>query len=98
MGLGEIDRRGFFGFAEIVATFITELAAWLIGMTTGRARNFQFSPALLTKFGTFSVIKRKARTGRNPKTGDEIKIPVRHYARFKAGCDLREAAKACTVK
>ncbi|MGA1871049.1 MAG: HU family DNA-binding protein [bacterium] len=24
---------------------------------------------------------------RNPKTGDEIKIPVRHYAKFKAGCD-----------
>ncbi len=52
----------------------------------------------LSGFGTFSVIKRKARTGRNPKTGDEIKIPVRHYTRFKAGCDLREAAKACTVK
>ncbi|MGA1824404.1 MAG: HU family DNA-binding protein [bacterium] len=52
----------------------------------------------LSGFGTFSVIRRKARTGRNPKTGDEIKIPVRHYARFKAGCDLREAARACTVK
>ncbi|MGA1825720.1 MAG: HU family DNA-binding protein [bacterium] len=52
----------------------------------------------LAGFGTFSVIRRKARTGRNPKTGDEIKIPVRHYARFKAGCDLREAARACTVK
>ncbi|MGA1826341.1 MAG: HU family DNA-binding protein [bacterium] len=52
----------------------------------------------LSGFGTFSVIRRKARTGRNPKTGDEIKIPVRHYARFKAGCDLREAARTCTVK
>ena len=52
----------------------------------------------ISGFGTFSVIRRKARTGRNPKTGDEIKIPVRHYARFRAGCDLREAARACTVK
>ncbi|MGA1825514.1 MAG: HU family DNA-binding protein [bacterium] len=52
----------------------------------------------ISGFGTFSVIRRKARTGRNPKTGDEIKIPVRHYSRFKAGCDLREAAKACIVK
>ena len=52
----------------------------------------------ISGFGTFSVIKRKARMGRNPKTGDEIKIPVRHYARFKAGCDLREAARACTVR
>ena len=52
----------------------------------------------LSGFGTFSVTRRGARKGRNPKTGEEIKIPARHYARFKAGCDLKEATKSCTVK
>ena len=43
----------------------------------------------LTGFGTFSVAKRRARTGRNPQTGKEIKIPATRVARFKAGKELR---------
>jgi len=39
----------------------------------------------LTGFGTFSVAKRRARTGRNPQTGKEIKIPATRVAKFKAG-------------
>lgn len=42
----------------------------------------------LVGFGTFSVSRRKARTGRNPQTGAPIKIPARKVARFKAGKDL----------
>ena len=47
----------------------------------------------LTGFGTFSVAKRKARTGRNPGTGKEIKIPARKVAKFKAGNLLKSAVK-----
>ena len=47
----------------------------------------------LTGFGTFSVKKRRARTGRNPKTGKEIKIPAMRVAKFKAGNLLKSAVK-----
>lgn len=41
-------------------------------------------------FGTFSVSKRKATTGRNPRTGEAIQIPASNVARFKAGKALKE--------
>ncbi|HEY0298028.1 MAG TPA: HU family DNA-binding protein [Arachidicoccus sp.] len=42
----------------------------------------------LVGFGTFSVTKRAARTGRNPQTGAPLKIKAKKVARFKAGKDL----------
>ena len=42
-------------------------------------------------FGTFEVKARAARTGRNPQTGDEIKIPASKNPVFKAGKALKEA-------
>ena len=42
----------------------------------------------LVGFGSFSVSKRAARTGRNPQTGKEIKIAAKNVVRFKAGSDL----------
>lgn len=48
---------------------------------------------VLTGFGTFTVSKRKARTGRNPQTGESIKIPAKKVPRFKAGKSLKEAVK-----
>ena len=42
----------------------------------------------LVGFGSFSVSKREARTGRNPQTGKEIKIAAKNVVRFKAGADL----------
>jgi nucleoid DNA-binding protein len=47
----------------------------------------------LTGFGTFSVTKRKARTGRNPQTGASIKIAARKVPVFKAGKGLKDAVK-----
>jgi len=47
----------------------------------------------LTGFGTFSVVKRRARTGRNPQTGKEIKIPATRVAKFKPGNLLKGAVK-----
>ena len=45
----------------------------------------------LVGFGTFSVSKRKARKGRNPRTGKEIKIPARKVPKFAAGKAFKEA-------
>ena len=39
----------------------------------------------LIGFGTFKVVKRKARTGVNPRTGEKIKIPAKNVVKFKAG-------------
>jgi DNA-binding protein HU-beta len=45
----------------------------------------------LPGFGTFSLAKRRARKGRNPQTGKEIKIPANKVAKFKAGKLLKSA-------
>jgi DNA-binding protein HU-beta len=42
----------------------------------------------LVGFGSFSVAKRSARTGRNPQTGKEITIPAKKVVKFKPGADL----------
>jgi DNA-binding protein HU-beta len=47
----------------------------------------------LVGFGTFSVTKRKARRGRNPQTGAEIKIPASKAPKFTAGKALKSAVK-----
>jgi DNA-binding protein HU-beta len=47
----------------------------------------------LIGFGTFSVTQRKARKGRNPQTGKEIKIPARKAPKFAAGQGLKKAVK-----
>ena len=47
----------------------------------------------LVGFGSFSVSKRAARTGRNPKNGQPIKIAAKKVVRFKAGSDLSGAVK-----
>jgi DNA-binding protein HU-beta len=45
----------------------------------------------LTGFGTFSKIRRKARKGRNPQTGETIKIKASNVVKFKVGKKLKEA-------
>ncbi len=44
----------------------------------------------LVGFGSFSVAERSARTGRNPRTGQEINIPAKKVVKFKAGNDLAD--------
>ncbi len=44
----------------------------------------------LTGFGTFSVVKRKARQGVNPRTGEKIKIAAAKVPKFKAGKKLKD--------
>ena len=47
----------------------------------------------LVGFGSFSVAKRAARTGRNPQTGKEIKIAAKKVVKFKAGSELTGVVK-----
>lgn len=44
-------------------------------------------------FGTFSLARRKARTGRNPQTGAPIHIAASKVPKFKAGKQLKDAVK-----
>ena len=48
----------------------------------------------LIGFGTFEVRDRSARTGRNPKTGEELKIKAAKVPAFKAGTSLKAAVNA----
>ncbi len=45
----------------------------------------------LVGFGTFSVVRRAATQGRNPRTGERIQIPASNQPKFKAGKGLKSA-------
>ncbi len=47
----------------------------------------------LVGFGTFTKSKRKARTGRNPQTGKEIKIPAMTVPRFRPGKEFKDSVR-----
>lgn len=47
----------------------------------------------ISGFGSFKVSERKARTGRNPQTGQAIQIPASRIPRFVAGKALKDAVK-----
>ena len=48
---------------------------------------------VLIGFGTFTTSKRKARTGRNPQTGEKIKIKAKRVPVFRPGKALKDAVK-----
>ncbi len=47
----------------------------------------------LSGFGTFSIVKRKARIGRNPKTGEAVKIAAKFMPRFKPARAFKETVQ-----
>lgn len=61
----------------------------LTGGITGALKKNQ--RVTLVGFGTWSVSRRKARIGRNPQTGEAIKIKAKRAVRFKAGKQLDQA-------
>jgi DNA-binding protein HU-beta len=63
----------------------------LVGGITSSLKKGQ--KVTIVGFGTFSVGKRKARTGRNPQTGAVIKIAARKVPKFSAGSELKKAVK-----
>jgi nucleoid DNA-binding protein len=64
------------------------LDAFLGGVKTSLKKEERVT---LVGFGTFSVSKRKARKGRNPRSGKEIKIPARKVPKFTAGKAFKDA-------
>ena len=57
-----------------------------IGATSGTLK--KGGRVALVGFGSFSISKRSARTGRNPQTGKEIQIAAKNVVKFKAGAEL----------
>ena len=64
------------------------LDAMMKGITEGLKKE---GKATLTGFVTFTAKQKPAKTGRNPKTGETVKIPARVAATIKAGSKLKEA-------
>ena len=65
---------------QVVDIFFEEIAARLA--EGGRVE--------LRGFGAFSTRERKARTGRNPRTGESVEVPAKRVPYFKAGKEMRE--------
>lgn len=66
--------------SEVLSTFID-----VVEKTVSKGKK-----VTLVGFGTFEARKRAARTGRNPQTGKEIKIPAKTVPAFTAGKKFRE--------
>jgi DNA-binding protein HU-beta len=50
-------------------------------------------PVTLIGFGTFSVVERSARVGRNPSTGTALKVPAKKVVKFKPSTALKDKVK-----
>jgi DNA-binding protein HU-beta len=70
-----------------VATFLDSLQK-TITTTLKKAEDIN-----IIDFGSFKVVKTKARTGRNPSTGKEIKIKACKRVKFRVGKGLKDALK-----
>ena len=64
------------------------IEAVMEGVTEGLKKSGKVT---LVGFGTFSAKHRDARTGRNPQTGESVKIGARTVPTFKAGSKLKDA-------
>ena len=76
------------GITKVTAT--KALESYVGTLTKELKKNGRFG---LVGFGSFSVVKRKARKGRNPQTGEEIKIKAKKVIKFKPGMALTEKIK-----
>ena len=74
---------------ELTNTKTNEIISHLLeSITDSLSKN---KPVAFIGFGTFSVRKKKARNGRNPRTGETIKILARKAVHFTAGKALKDA-------
>jgi DNA-binding protein HU-alpha len=88
--------------AELVQRMATELectigqaeAAVEATLTTIKASLRQGDPVILRRFGTWQVRAKRARVGRNPKTGAAAAIPARRVVRFVVAQTLKQAVAA----
>lgn len=82
----KIAEKG--GMTKITAERV--LSAFLVAVEDALVKDGKL---MLTGFGTFSVDTRKARKGRNPRTGEEIDIPESKVVKFSVGKQLKELVK-----
>ena len=68
----------------------TALTAFTDAVATSLKKGRKVS---LVNFGTFQVSKRKARAGRNPRTGEALRIPAMRVPKFSPGKALKHAVK-----
>ena len=66
-----------------------EVLEAVLGTIQGALKNNE--DVKIVGFGAFTVSERAATTGRNPRTGEEIKIPASKSPKFKAGKELKDA-------
>jgi len=74
----------------ITKTAATQALKSFLGNVTKELRK-KDGKVTLIGFGTFSKVQRKARKGRNPQTGETIKIKASKTVRFKPGKKLKES-------
>ena len=72
----------------IDAIFSTEPRKGIIAVELDGGRDFT-----ITGFGTFGTRRRKARDGRNPRTGETISVPAMNVPTFRAGRGLKERVR-----
>ena len=79
--------------AKVVSTKKEAKAAvdCILNTITNSLKKKKSEPVTLVGFGTFKVSKRKARKGRNPRTGEEIKIKAKRVPKFVPGKGLKDA-------
>jgi len=75
------------GISKVAAA--TALNSFMEGVT--KALKKKDGKVTLVGFGTFSKVRRKARKGRNPQTGDPIKIKACNVVKFRPGKKLRDS-------
>ncbi len=75
------------GIPKVAAS--SALTSFMDGVT--KALKKKDGKVTLVGFGTFSKVRRKARKGRNPQTGDPIKIKACNVVKFRPGKKLKEA-------
>jgi DNA-binding protein HU-beta len=77
--------------AEITKAQAEEVVTSILNAITGALQEGE--KVTLVGFGTFSATERAARTGRNPQTGAELKIPASVAVKFSPGKELKETVK-----
>ena len=76
--------------ADISKAEAARIVSSFLGTITAELKKKDGKVSLLG-FGTFSKVRRKARRGRNPQTGEAIKIKASNSVRFKPGKKLKES-------
>ena len=79
---------------ELACTTAQAAAAVEAILTTIRASLRQGEPVIVRRFGTWQVRAKRARVGRNPKTGAAAAIAARRVVRFAAGQPFKQAVNA----